>query len=177
MTKGTCSIETCERPHKAKGFCSPHYNRWRSSGDPCGGPRPLEAVRSTCSVDGCVLPARSRTAEWCEKHYLRWYRHGDPEISLLGHGFVDFHGYRVVSAPNHPLARKRGDVLEHRKVLFDAIGTGEHPCHWCGTEVTWSESYPASLRGLVVDHLDGDRLNNARSNLVPSCAPCNGGRR
>lgn len=145
-----------------------------------------------CSVKGCEKPPRSRTAEWCPMHYHRWYRvpvcftwntgpgvryrHGDPEVSLLGHGFVDFHGYRVVSAPGHPLARKRGDVLEHRRVLFDAIGAGEHPCHWCGTEVSWSESYPSSIRGLVVDHLDGDRLNNDLSNLVPSCAPCNGGR-
>lgn len=78
-----------------------------------------------CSVKGCEKPPRTRTAQWCPMHYHRWYRHGDPEVSLLGHGFVDFHGYRVVPAPDHPLARKRGDVLEHRKVLFDAIGPGD----------------------------------------------------
>lgn len=131
----------------------------------------------TCAVKCCAKPPRTRTAEWCPMHYHRWYRHGDPSVTLIGGGFVDFHGYRVIRAPGHPLARKRGDVLEHRKVLFDDIGPGEHPCHWCGTEVSWSESYPASLRGLVVDHLDGDRVNNVRENLVPSCAPCNGGRR
>jgi hypothetical protein len=130
----------------------------------------------TCSIRGCPNPPRSARAEWCSKHYFRWYRHGDPEVCLTGHGFVDFHGYRVVGAPGHPLARERGDVLEHRKVLFDVIGPGEHPCHWCSTLVSWDESYPASIRALVVDHLDGIRTNNEPANLVPSCAPCNAAR-
>ena len=39
-----------------------------------------------------------------------------------------------------------------------------------------SESWPASRRALVVDHLDFDGLNNDPANLVPSCHPCNAGR-
>ncbi len=24
-----CAVVDCERPHRARGFCAPHYNRWR----------------------------------------------------------------------------------------------------------------------------------------------------
>lgn len=39
-------------------------------------------AKSTCSVDGCEVPARSRG--WCSKHYQRWRAHGDPVKTLHG---------------------------------------------------------------------------------------------
>ena len=32
----TCSVDTCERLHHAKGLCSGHYNRLKRYGDPLG---------------------------------------------------------------------------------------------------------------------------------------------
>ena|ERR1700694_1946906 len=32
-----CSIPTCSRPAKKRGWCSAHYERWRRHGDPLGG--------------------------------------------------------------------------------------------------------------------------------------------
>jgi hypothetical protein len=29
-----CSIEGCDRPHKAKGYCAAHYKRFLTTGDP-----------------------------------------------------------------------------------------------------------------------------------------------
>lgn len=82
-------------------------------------------------------------------------------------------GYRALTGQVHPLARS-GEVLEHRKVLYDKIGPGPHPCHWikvsgCGnTALEWG-----GLRGVIADHLDGDIVNNHPDNLVPSCCGCN----
>jgi len=57
-------------------------------------------------------------------------------------------------------------VFEHRAVLYDEIGGGGHPCHYCGIVVYWQYD-------LVVDHVDEDKTNNSPANLVPSCTPCN----
>jgi hypothetical protein len=85
-------------------------------------------------------------------------------------------GYRMLTGQIHPLA-KSGGVLEHRKVLYDLIGPGPHACHWASrygceeTGLAWSDG-----ARLVVDHLDGNRMNNHPDNLVPSCTRCNSSR-
>lgn len=97
-------------------------------------------------------------------------------------GRVDSDGYRIVQAPGHPLAREDGSIREHRMVLFDVIGPGVHPCHWCGWEVDWAVTYrpggTAAERwsALIADHLNGDRLCNEPGNLVAACAYCNSNR-
>lgn len=72
---------------------------------------------------------------------------------------------------DHPLASDTGELLEHRKILYEKIGPGEHECWWCGKLLVWGGS-----GGIHADHLDDDRANNAPENLVPSCKPCNGKR-
>lgn len=61
-------------------------------------------------------------------------------------------------------------LVVHRRVLYEAIGPGEHDCHWCRAPVAWLAEGDAAL---IVDHLDDDKLNNAPDNLVPSCNACN----
>lgn len=34
MNERTCSVDGCTRPHVARGWCDPHYRRWRRYGDP-----------------------------------------------------------------------------------------------------------------------------------------------
>lgn len=84
MAKGTCSIEGCDGEVIARGWCSKHYSRWRSHGDPektvgqgYRPPRPVQPVQ-LCSIKGCGRPQDSRG--WCSTHYTRWLRHGDPLI-------------------------------------------------------------------------------------------------
>lgn len=77
--------------------------------------------------------------------------------------------------PDHPLTGKTGKVLSYRAALYDSIGPGEHPCHWCDRPVTWTvrNGRGITVTELAVDHLDGDDHNDAVKNLVPSCNPCN----
>lgn len=82
------------------------------------------------------------------------------------------HGYLFLKRPDHPLAPPSGQIPAHRVALYDLIGPGPHPCHWCSTPVDWS-SHVTAKGALVVDHLDGNGKNNAPDNLVPSCHPCN----
>jgi hypothetical protein len=113
--------------------------------------------------------------EYRKKHaiFLEEARKLRPEVDWLIQGYV------VLHLPHHPLARSRGSVLEHRRVLYDDIGPGPHPCHWikiynCGkSELQWTHD----IWGICVDHLDRNRRNNVRENLVPSCHSCNSRRR
>ena len=93
--------------------------------------------------------------------------------TLRGQGFsLDPKGYVVLSGQHgHPLANYRGRLREHRKVLYDHIGSGEHCCYWCGVQVNWEDG------SLATDHLDWDVSNNDLSNLVPTCYPCNSSRK
>lgn len=83
-------------------------------------------------------------------------------------------GYIRVFKTTHPLAIG-GYVYEHRQVLYDAIGPGPHPCHWCRTDINWVVGR-ISRGALVPDHVDGDKANNNIDNLVPSCHRCNASR-
>ena len=84
-----CSVEKCERPSKARTWCSLHYTRWRRNGDPLivfprgwrGGPKVV-----ACKVDDC--DRQSLSFGWCDKHYYRWRRHGDPLFVMKEHDKV-----------------------------------------------------------------------------------------
>ena len=160
---GPCSIEGCDKAAKRRGWCERHYQRWYTTGTTDD----RVSVKSLpCTIDGCssLIVARGL----CSKHYCRWKRHGDPLLQTKrepGQGHLRPDGYIVVYRPDHPLATKRGAVYLHRAVLYDWIGPGPHPCHWCEMVLDWAE--------LTADHVDWDKANNAPENLVPSCLPCN----
>lgn len=129
--------------------------------------------RPPCGIDGCDQPLYCKGM--CVMHYTRSRKRGTPgdasrERLPIGSGHVNPDGYRVVKAPGHPLATAQDKAMEHRIVLHSVIGGGDHPCHWCSKELTWTG---AAATRINVDHLDWNRLNNQPSNLVPSCLDCN----
>lgn len=177
MAQRTCTVPGCVKRLLARGWCAAHYWRMQHHGSLELPPRVYpDRTKRRCSVAGCERNVWSR--ELCNLHYSRRNRTGDVgpvglTVAPQGSGGRRPDGYVVLARPGHPIAAANGQVLEHRLVLFDAIGSGEHPCHHCGAVVSWDKSWPKDPDGLVVDHLDRDRSNNERTNLVPSCQPCN----
>lgn len=90
--------------------------------------------------------------------------------------------YRLIDVPaSHPLAtmasrNRSGNLVklgEHRIVLYEKIGPGTHPCHWCKRPVRWAPGEGPGGDRLSCDHLNSDRKDNRPENLVPSCHGCN----
>lgn len=70
MAKATCSIEDCDRPARARGWCEMHYDRWKAHGDPLTVlPRGRPKVNLVCTVSSCDKPATRKY--FCEAHYRR----------------------------------------------------------------------------------------------------------
>jgi hypothetical protein len=78
VAQGTCSIEECQKPVRARGWCATHWSRWQRTGTPHLLPREPREPRQ-CSVAGCSRPHWART--WCNMHYRRWKANGDPTVS------------------------------------------------------------------------------------------------
>jgi hypothetical protein len=78
---------------------------------------------------------------------------------------------RMTRVKGHPIAPPSGTVAVARVTLYDRIGPGPHPCHWCGVEVDWKTGLVPGA--LIADHLNWDRSDDSPENLVAACLPCN----
>lgn len=161
-----CEVGGCSRkPHTRRdgvAVCNMHWQRLHRHGTTENPPpRPW----SRCLVRGCPKQARTRHGTTCEMHYYRRRRTG--LIFKPRRRTRTQHGYIRVAAPGHPLrqGRHHASEYEHRIVFYDAHGVGPFACHVCSATIDWDTMH--------VDHLDGDRSNNAIENLAPACPACN----
>lgn len=162
-----CTIEGCDKPNYVGGLCQMHYWRKKHHGDV-----DHYIYQKHCKVEGCQRPHAKNG--FCNLHYQRIKRRGTTGDPVR---IIDPKRYRQKKMPNHALAMSSGRVFVHRASLYDKIGPGGFPCHWCQKMVYWEKSYPKHEDALLVDHLDHDRHNNNPDNLVPSCNRCNSQRR
>ena len=105
-----CSIDGCENVHRARGFCSAHYNRFWRHGDPLGGgPTPNRILG---------------TVQDRFKHYARWHESG----CLVWTGTIMHKGYGTIWDGNK-------NIRAHRYAWEEVNGpipSGkviDHVCH------------------------------------------------
>ena len=92
------------------------------------------------------------------------------------HRILDYRTFRYIDCVprEHPLWREwraeedraiesRRKARQHRPKLMERTGG---KCEWCGNPVSGSKA--------TIDHIDGDKSNNALDNLALLCRSCNG---
>ena len=80
MAERMCSVDDCDRPVLARGWCSRCYQRWRAHGDPAGLPRlsPAERFWTRTFANGAC---RDWDGPPDAKGYGRTYWDGHPRLA------------------------------------------------------------------------------------------------
>lgn len=151
-----CTLPGCDKKTVARGYCTMHYQRWRTYGDP-GEPEPRKVSgQTTCRVEGCGSQADSR--HLCFKHYKRWQMFGDEGITRISE-----------RDPEHMLSYRGA----HRRVEAERGAAGDYPCQECGkraSEWAYNHEDEAELHGYHGNHLMAFSLSP--NFYVPMCVPC-----
>lgn len=114
MRQRICAVPGCERPHLAKGYCSPHWQRWHKTGDP--GPVEVKGQHTRCTVPSCGETNYGHG--FCAPHWRRWKRHGDPLATPIRgergvcrvEGCDDQHSAQGYCASHYARFRRTGDA-------------------------------------------------------------------
>jgi hypothetical protein len=148
MSDRTCTVDDCDRKHRARGWCPAHYARWRATGDPLG---------STVPDHPDVPGEHWRPIPDWEGHY---------EASDLGR----IRGLdRVTVAVDGRVFRYRGRVLRTvvRKDGRRVVGLwrdGQGRTRYVHNLVARAFLGPCP-EGMECCHWDGDVANNRPGNL------------
>lgn len=109
MVPNTCSIDGCEAAKYCRGWCTKHYARWRTHGDPL---TVITQTKAPCMVESCDL--KQHAHGYCDSHLHRFKAYGDPLVDGPGQGV----GRNRLAAPGYQgvhkrLSRERGKASAH----------------------------------------------------------------
>ena len=164
----TCQVDNCDNTAKSRGYCKKHYERLRLKGT---------FSTRTCKLDGCNKFPYAYGL--CSMHYQRKKDLGseyarskfDPnEMIVVG----DVCEIQLYDQKNQPIAKAIIDAEDKHKVdRFKWHITRGKTSFYVGRS---TKCNPRLLHNLLIgnfdgtdiDHIDGNPLNNRKSNLRPA---------
>ena len=155
-----CSAEGCGKRHYAKDLCRAHYRKAYPGKQPEG----------ICIVDRCN--EHQKTHGYCTKHYYRFNVYGDARFLTWRDRKND---YQEINDTVEIILRDK----EHREIartiirIDDKERTLAHKWHFnqngyvCSETAGYLHSFIAGKdkKGVVVDHINNNTLDNRKENL------------
>lgn len=163
-----CSVEGCDRPHNAKGYCPMHYGRWRAHGDP------LVTVQIFKHPDEATRKAKVREAQ------RRW-RLANPDKMAAAR--AEWEKANPERRREHRRARKKLDPAANRAYVKRryAIKKQLTVVHFTAEQLRQRLAFYGNLCwmcGVAADQIEHVKpLSKGGAhilcNLRPACGPCN----
>jgi hypothetical protein len=165
----TCTVEGCEKPQRALGWCRMHYTRWNRNETLTTKPRP--EPMQTCTIQDCTRPHRARGM--CNMHYRRWQRHGDPTHYTPPNECGTYGAYQrhraageqpcqpCLDAMNAYNRERRANMPKRPKPVARDVPAGTPHCGDCGRPMMGRSTTKANLPE-----------GWARKHSVTSCTAC-----
>lgn len=170
-----CTLEGCDRPHKARGYCQTHYMQFKRGITPVGPIRTrVSANPDECAEDGCSEPVKAKGL--CKMHYQRLLRHGhtmyrDRKTAAKSCAVdaCDNHAYAKGLCHAHYLKQRKWsaagvDAARYQEMLREQNGV----CAICHQPEKHRDGLSGKPKDLAVDH---DHATGAVRALL--CSACN----
>lgn len=125
-----CTVDGCDQPVSARGWCKAHYARWSRNGDPLGG-------RTTTTAKGEALA-----------HFRFWVGEWTEDCMIWPYELMDGYGRLTINGQH-----KRVHVLacehHHGPKPSPAMQAAHGACHtracWNGQHVSWKTQSQNSI--------------------------------
>ena len=172
-----CSMDGCDRPHKARGYCQTHYMQFKRGITPIGPIRSRVSEKPPeCEEADCSAPVKAKGL--CRTHYQRLLRHGHTmyrdrktEPKPCSIASCDNHAYAKGLCHAHYLKQRKWqaqgiDAARYQEMLAEQNGI----CAVCHKPETRRDGTSGKVRDLAIDH---DHTTGAIRALL--CSSCNRG--
>ena len=170
----TCTMEGCDRPHKARGYCSTHYMQFKRGITPVGPIRPRVSEKPPeCAEDGCHDPVKAQGL--CKMHYQRLLRHGHTmyrdrktPAKPCAIETCDNHSYAKGLCHAHYVKQRKWqaagvDAARYQEMLAAQGGV----CAICSQPETHRDGLTGKPKDLAIDHCH--KTGKIRALLCSSC--------
>ena len=170
----TCTMQGCDRPHKARGYCQTHYMQFKRGISPVGEIRSRERDKlPECTEDGCVEPVKAKGL--CRTHYQRLLRHGHvkpnrraKDIGTCSIPLCDGRAYAKNLCHAHYLkdlrwGRRGVDAARYQEMLREQNGV----CAICHQPETAPDKASGKTKDLAIDHCH--KTGKIRALLCSNC--------
>lgn len=152
----TCTVDGCNLPYRARGYCSGHWTRWNIKGDPLA-----------------HIPLRSQGVGFT----IRFWREVDKNGSIpqacpergacwLWNGYTTDSGYGLITPDNwdHKSSRPRSHRISLELYLGRPLGKGMWALHHCDNPpcVNPDHLYEGTRKDNERDKIERDRVRRGR---------------